>query len=322
MKNIFGIAALVLASWTQAHAASVVITDSSVIVDISSHTPEAVLAFEAVKTKRVPEDGRTYGLPPNMGALPLALARNANQRFVKGEWVGRDVVLMPVANTQAMWFNFTDPTRFGGYHGANSSYPFAMIIGTGKVNAISGDELDMALKADAVTSTHNYIVTGSLFRPGHQRWLDGYKTGPKEVRQFVATSRGSGTSIEEYLTGSVRWGGIQIVVYPLKRNVWERVKHEYSPEAYESEGVTRSVSPEVDMSAGGKIDQVVEFPHFMPSDYDQSAGVRFWVTMVDHDAWPLLTGSSAPAPVVTPAPTPSPFAKAPGVGMVEQNKKW
>ncbi len=311
-----------------ASAGQVVVNDKMVIVDFTKTMgPEAVLGIELIKTTRVPEDGKEYGLPPNLGAIEALLARDANKRFAKPEWLARDTILAPVEHTQAMWINFTNPQRLGGYHGANASYPFAMIIATGKLNAISGEPLgDLNLKAEVFPPSHNYIVTGGLGLKGHQRWIDGYKVGPKSVRQFVAVSRGSGTSVEEYLTGKTEFGGVQIVVYPLKPSVWVRVKGQY-----ESSGSARSArsapAGEKDIAAGGLIRQNLEFPAFLPADFDQTAGVKFWLTMVDHEAWPYLTGKvAAPATVTPPAKEKSPFADAPKVGppngSVSQGKKW
>lgn len=307
-------------------AGSVVVEDSNIIVDLRDAAgPTAVLSLELQKTKRIPEDGKAHGLPPYGGALPLSLARNATQRFIPREWLKRDVVLAPVANTQAMWVNFTNPTRFSPFSEAAASYPFAIIMATGGVNVFDAKPWTDQLRADPVTRQQNYVTSGSLFRSGHQRWVDGYKVRDGVVRQFVATSRGSGTSIEEYLTGQVRWGGIQIAVYPLKAEVWERVKGSYMASGTRSRGLggTRSArSLEMDMSAGGEIQQQIEFPAFAPSDYDQAKGVRFWITMVEHDAWPYLMGTQAPRPLLNSSnDTPTPFAGAPGVNSVKQ-KQW
>ncbi len=330
-----------IAAMTSAAAGTVTVKDRAIIVDFRKEVgPEAVMSLELIKTRRIPEDGKTHGLPPNDGALPTALARNVNQRFVDKKWLDRDVVLAPVSDTQAMWINFTDPTTYGGYHGASANYPFAVMVATGKINAIDGKELQLVLKADTNTKEHNFIVAGPLHDAGFQRWLDGYKDGPTTVRQFVGTSRSSGTSVEEYMTNEVKWGGIQFITAPMKVAAYEKLKAAREAERKRLEAArknnpgdsNRAAAPrstvEIDVTAGGKISQVVNFPAFPASDFDMSKAVKFWVTLVDHRAWPYLTGTAAPAPtpdVHNPDPKPSPFANAPGVkpkNAVGQKTDW
>ena len=305
-------------------AGTVRIDDGHIMVDFRNEMgPAAVLSIELVKTTRVPEDGREHGLPPHLGALPLKLARDVNQRFVDHRWLDRDVVLAPVADTQAMWINFTDPSVISGYSDTSAHYPFAIIVATGKINAINGEPLTTKLYADGSTHSHNYVVTGAFKEPGRQRWIDGYKVGPRTVRQFVAVSRDSHTSVEEYMTGRVQWGGIQVIVYPLRWDVWERLqsRRDYSSRSRRG-GSGRSAAPEKDVAAGGEIDQEIVFPNFGPADFDQDNGVKIWITMVDHYAWPYLTGEQAPNPVLTPPESESPFQGAPHPDDTVHQKKW
>ena len=46
-----------------------------------------------------------------------------------------------------------------------------------------------------------------------QPWLDGFKTGPNIIRQFVAVPLGSGLTVEGQLTGQEIAGGIQIASF-------------------------------------------------------------------------------------------------------------
>ena len=49
-----------------------------------------------------------------------------------------------------------------------------------------------------------------------QPWLDGYCVEKGVIRQFVAMPLGQGYSVEEQLSGKPEWGGVQILVYPMK----------------------------------------------------------------------------------------------------------
>ena len=42
------------------------------------------------------------------------------------------------------------------------------------------------------------------------------------IRQFVAMPLGSGYSAEEQITGSAEFGGVQVIVYPMRGDVYER----------------------------------------------------------------------------------------------------
>lgn len=280
------------------------------------------MSFELVKTHKVPQDGRAHGLPPHMGRLPLALARDADQRFVSPKWLNRDVILAPLADAQAMWINFCDPPTFGGILGQATNYPFAIMIATGKVNSIDGSPYEEVLRADPYSQKHNYVVPGTLGGSGRQRWLDGVKMGDGTVRQFVATTLEAGTSIEQFMTGKVEFGGYQVFVVPMRADIWEQVKPRYrsmsatrgmdEPQFESLGGATRGMSREMHVTAGGQISQQVECPKFTPDMFDMSQAMHFWITLVPHQAWPALTGTSAPRPTPDAAPH-SPFAGAPGV---------
>ena len=55
-----------------------------------------------------------------------------------------------------------------------------------------------------------------------QPWLDGYCVEKGIIRQFVAMPLGAGYTAEEQITGEAEHGGMQLVVYPMKRQVFDR----------------------------------------------------------------------------------------------------
>ena len=55
-----------------------------------------------------------------------------------------------------------------------------------------------------------------------QPWLDGFCVRKGMIRQFVAMPLGAGYTAEEQITGEAEHGGVQIVVYPMKREAFER----------------------------------------------------------------------------------------------------
>ena len=55
-----------------------------------------------------------------------------------------------------------------------------------------------------------------------QPWLDGFCVEKGIIRQFVAMPLGEGYTAEEQITGEAEHGGLQIEIFPMKREVFER----------------------------------------------------------------------------------------------------
>ncbi|AYV84455.1 MAG: hypothetical protein Hyperionvirus26_10 [Hyperionvirus sp.] len=143
--------------------------------------PKGGVSIQLKRTLRVPDNGKTYPLPPDLGTLEL-YKNGLNEFFV------------PMYQREALWMNFS----------ASANSNVAIKIGIGSVNAVSGEpwEADVGvLKQDP----QNYVVC-----PG-QPWLDGIKDGAGKmeadgtgvfkhtVRQFVAMPLSSKSLIEAQL---------------------------------------------------------------------------------------------------------------------------
>jgi hypothetical protein len=98
----------------------------------------------------------------------------------------RSGVILPIYQSEALWIRFS------------AAYPFAVQIGAGKINAITGEPWNSALQK----SPQNYLVV-----PG-QPWLDGFSVARGMIRQFVAMPLGEGYYVEEQLTGKADTGGL------------------------------------------------------------------------------------------------------------------
>ena len=116
--------------------------------------------------------------------------------------------MLPMYQSEALWLNFESSQ----IHDRWTEYPFAIKVATGKINAVTGDSWSDGL----LRNPQDYMVS-----PG-QPWIDGYCVEKGFIRQFVAMPLGSGYSAEEQLAGEAVHGGIQIVVYPMKRKVFEK----------------------------------------------------------------------------------------------------
>jgi hypothetical protein len=163
------------------------------------------------RTLRIPDDRNHYPLPPGLGRFPLQHMEDLADRVPK-DWATRGGVIMPLYQAEAMWIAFTQHP---------GSFPFAIKIAAGRVNAVSGEPWKPQLDA----ADDDYVVVPP------QPWLDGFCVAKDVVRQFVAMPLGAGYSIEEQLTGKVEHGGLQFVVYPMKAARYEEIVRMRAEEA-------------------------------------------------------------------------------------------
>lgn len=168
--------------------------------------PEAKLTISFERTCRIPDDGKEYPLPGSLGHFPLRHVDDYAKR-VPSEWQARGGVMLPMYQSEALWVRFlTNSVRTNG----NTPYPFAVKVSAGKMSAVTGKPWEKKLRKD------DYLVVPP------QPWLDGFVVEEGKIRQFVAMPLGLGATVEEQLTGEAEWGGIQIEVFPMKREVFER----------------------------------------------------------------------------------------------------
>lgn len=147
------------------------------------------------RTLRIPEDGSVHSLPPGFGNFELESCASHPARLLPPAWRdGRDV-FMPMRKAEAMWLSWNRKKA-------------AIMVGAGGVNALSGEGF---VPGDLKAEPQSYCTTPQ------QPWLDGIKSGEGVVRQFVATTKGSGASVEAQLCGDDFRGGIQLFVCPPKR---------------------------------------------------------------------------------------------------------
>ena len=245
----------------------------------------AECGIEFQRTLRIPDDGQTYPLPPGMGRFPLRHLDDFAARLPRKS-VLRGGVVMPIHQAEALWIRFSN--RFG------SPYPCAIKVATGKVCAITGEPGREGLTHDP----QNYVVA-----PG-QPWLDGYCDGKGTIRQFVAMPLGGGYTAEEQLTARSIHGGLQIAVYPMKREVHEKLG------LGEPCCVLRDVGPaysrEMGLAPGGRMSQEIYRDEFGLDVWDREQVNRCFVTMANSTQWMAITGERPP----TQPPTAREHAKA------------
>jgi len=266
---------------------------------------DAHTEIEFQRTLRIPDDGRHYPLPPGLGSFPV---RHLDDfaRSVPKAWRQRGGVMMPLYQAEAMWIAFRRTPW-------SNSYPCAVKIAAGKINAVSGKPWRKELDG----SDRDYVVVPE------QPWLDGFCVARDTVRQFVAMPLGKGYSVEEQVTGKAEHGGLQIIVYPMKKEHYEAILRRREEEqrmrdqfmfaisglVHRERRYTRCLAAPaaaMGLAAGGRMSQQIYDDPYGLDAWEQSVSSRCFVTLVDAVQWLRITGEAPP----TRPPTAADYAKA------------
>jgi hypothetical protein len=218
------------------------------------------------RTLRIPEDGRTYPLPPGLGPFPIRRADKVPR--TPAEWRARGDLFIPMYQREALWIAFD----------GKPWHPAVVQVGVGGINAVSGSDLDVNLTADP----QNYVVCP--FQP----WLDGINAGAGVVRQFVAVPLGSGLTVEGQLTGREEIGGLQLRVFDARPGRFP----ERAPRT-RSDMLSRQASP-LGIAAGGELRQKIYADPYGLSTWDATHYASIQVHIVNSADYAALTGRDPP----------------------------
>ena len=259
--------------------------NDSLVFTFQKVHPRAKLSLQFQRTLRIPDDGREYPLPPGLGSFPLKHVDDF-ARSLPAAWVDYGGVMLPMYQSEAMWVNFNSDY----IEDRNTGYPFAIKIATGKINAVNGNSWSEGLGRNP----QGYMVS-----PG-QPWLDGYCIEKGVIRQFVAMPLDDGYSAEEQITTEARYGGVQIEVFPMKREVFERrfpkVKRR-PPMVHEVMYSLSEPTAEFGMglAPGGRMRQEIFEDPFDIKDWDLAANSRCFLHIANSIVWRAITGELPPA---------------------------
>jgi hypothetical protein len=249
------------------------------------------------RTLRIPDDGKVHPLPPGFGGFPLRHVDD-HEATVPPTWLERGGVIMPMFQAEALWLDF------------DGSYPAAVKIGTGKINALTGEEWRGGLHG----KPQDYLTVPS------QPWLDGFAVAEGTIRQFVAAPLGDGTTVEEQLTGKATSGGIQIQVYPMKPQYYfDRLLRLSIPTSLSQllpdliqplfamdfcaggpmERLCEDMGLGMGMGMGGRMRQEIYKDLHGLAAWDQDRSSRCFVHLCNSMRWREITGENPPHPPVT-----------------------
>ena len=227
------------------------------------------------RTLRIPDDGKTYPLPPGLGAFPIHRVDDFLDQ-VPEAWREHGGVFLPMYQREALWLGFDSaPWK-----------PNAVKIAVGHVNVVSGEALSMKLCDVA----QDYMVCPP------QLWLDGIKVGNEVIRQFVAMPLGQGYTVETQLTGKDVYGGIQILVFePIPGQFPDEPPPVSNKES--AKKVRRSVLSGVEMGlgAGGTMRQKIYPDPYGATAWDVENYGSVFVHLVNCAQYRNLTGQDPPA---------------------------
>lgn len=261
--------------------------NDSLVFSFSEIHQDAHCSINFQRTLRLPDDNREYPLPPGLARFPLSHVDDYGER-VPGNWLTHGGVFLPMYQAEAMWLNFKS-----GY--SNREYPCAIKIAAGKINAITGEQWTNSLS----DSPQNYLVIPS------QPWLDGFYIGKGQVRQFVAMLLGDGYSAEEQLTGDTEHGGIQIIVYPMKREKYKELEKESATRRV-TVHACEEISFDMGLAPGGLMRQEIYEDHYGIDAWDTSMNSRCFVHIANSLVYFNITGIRPP----TKPPTAEAYTKA------------
>ena len=254
--------------------------DNSLVFHFPDHHRNAVLSIDFQRTLRIPDDGKEYPLPPGLGRFPLRHVDDFTRRTPPA-WKERGGIMLPMYRAEALWLSFRSGAP--GFHYVNE-YPFAVKVAAGKICALSGNAWSEKLHR----RPQDYLVVPE------QPWLDGYCVEKGVIRQFTAMPLGEGYTAEEQLTGKAEFGGLQIMVFPMRREVYEARFPEQREGFMEPEYCACYSNMAMGMAPGGRMHQEIYADPFKKSDWDVTAGLRVFVHLADAKLWRAITGEMAP----------------------------
>jgi hypothetical protein len=277
--------------------AMIELNDNQLIFRFPDVHPKAECFIDFQRTLRIPDDNREYPLPPGLGRFPVEHVDDYAEKLPDA-WRLHGGVFLPMYQAEALWVQFRGS---GLYYG---SYPCAIKVAAGKINAVTGAEWENRLSVEP----QDYMVVPD------QPWLDGFNVAEGLIRQFVAMPLGEGYTAEEQLTGRGEHGGLQIIAYPMKRQVYADT---FERQVAVQEGfdcLSRPMFsrrraeklPQMGLAPGGLMRQEIYEDEYGLDAWDQENGLRCFIHLVNSEQYHEITSHLPPHK----APTAADYTKA------------
>ncbi len=242
---------------------------------------EARLNISFRRTMRLPDDVKLNAAPPSFNRFPLVDIDGYKDR-VPSRWVEQGGIMLPMYQSEALYLSFSssvDPRRI-------SSYPFAIKVCAGKINALTGLEDHKGLQSPP----QNYLVFPK------QSWLDGFCIDKGRVRQFVAKKLQFANTDNKQSIETEDLEGLHISVFPMKAGRFEELypkSDKIVQNNYSNLWGGGSAQP-MGIAPGGKIKQEIYRDEFGAQNWDLENGSKCFVHITDAQSWTEITGQNPP----------------------------
>jgi hypothetical protein len=214
------------------------------------------------RTLRIPDDGGHYPLPPSLGAMTAHV-------------VSENELVVPMHRSEALWLGFAAP----------SWRPYALKVGIGGVDAISGEAFDPGALSG---NPQDYVVVPD------QPWLDGINAGDGFIRQFVAVPLGEGLTVEAQITGAEGEGGLTLSLFAPRPGRFPDVE----PAWEQGLGVDAvACAAPMGLGAGGRMRQEIYVDEYGIDTWEATPIRTVHVDLVDAIGFAAITGRCVPAPL-------------------------
>jgi hypothetical protein len=240
------------------------VTRNIEVVDDAIAVERIEIAFH--RTLRIPDDGRTYPLPPGLGRFPLRRACDFAEHLPR-PW--ENDFFLPIYAREALWIGFD----------AAPWKPNAVKVGAGGVNVVTGERFDKSLHDEP----QDYIVCPD------QPWIDGVKSHANAIRQFVAMPHGEGYTIEAQITGREETGGLQFIIFEPKEGLFaDRAPTPAAPQS------AFAMSPVLGAALGGTMQQKIYPDRFGIDTWDPESALEISVHFLQPAVFSAITGEPLP----------------------------
>lgn len=261
----------------------ITLENDALVIRFPHISKNAGIRINFQRTLRIPDDGQEHHLPPGLGRFPLRHIEDYDLGASEHR-KARGGVIMPIFQTDALWLNFDAECD-------RLPLPVALKVGTGKINAVSGEKW----KDGLTQNPQDYAVLPE------QRWLDGFNVSKGVIRQFVAMPLGQGYTVEERIDPESDVGGIQIEAIPMKKKHYKKLIEEnqnrrlqlsVETDALMSESTSHFT--EMGLGMGGSMRQKIYEDEYGIDAWDLKKGQRCFVMLANAEQWMSITGEEPP----------------------------
>jgi hypothetical protein len=249
------------------------LNNNELVFRFSDVHEDAVCRIDFQRTLRIPDDNKEYPLPPGLGSFPMEHVEDYSDRLPPS-WSTHGGALLPMYQAEAMWLSFS----------SDSGFPFAVKIAAGKINAVTGE----TWRNELVKQPQDYVVIPD------QPWLDGFCVQKGLIRQFVAMPLGQGYTAEEQISGTAEHGGLQIVVYPMKKERYLEMLKLNPPMDMLYCASAPCAMESMGLAPGGLMRQEIYEDDYGFDAWDLNQSSRCFVHILNSSQWMVATGKPAP----------------------------